>query len=139
MIHVKDCYRMQAQYTLAHSVMPNSLWPMDCSPPGSSVYGIFQARILKWVAVSFSRGSSWIRYRTLVFCIGGQILHHWGTREVLGKVRVTERNGKWDFIGIWKVKLKKLRWHLKKYDKVITFIVFGKQTNIGPLFSIRLK
>ena len=32
--------------------------PMDCSPPGSSVHGIFQAKILKWVAISFSRGSS---------------------------------------------------------------------------------
>ena len=32
--------------------------PVDCSPPGSSVHGIFQARILKWVAISFSRGSS---------------------------------------------------------------------------------
>ena len=32
--------------------------PMDCNPPGSSVCGIFQARILKWVAISFSRGSS---------------------------------------------------------------------------------
>ena len=36
-----------------------TLWdPMDCSPPGSSVHGIFQARILEWVAISFSRGSS---------------------------------------------------------------------------------
>ena len=32
--------------------------PMDCSPPGPSVHGIFQARILEWVAFSFSRGSS---------------------------------------------------------------------------------
>ena len=32
--------------------------PMDCSPPGSSVHGILQARILEWVAISFSRGSS---------------------------------------------------------------------------------
>ena len=32
--------------------------PMDCSPPGSSVHGTFQARILEWVAISFSRGSS---------------------------------------------------------------------------------
>ena len=32
--------------------------PMDCNPPGSSVHGILQARILKWVAISFSRGSS---------------------------------------------------------------------------------
>ena len=38
--------------------------PMDCSPPGSSVHGIFQARILEWVAISFSRGSSWPRDQT---------------------------------------------------------------------------
>ena len=47
--------------------------PMDCSPPGSSVRGISQARILEWVASSFSRGSSWPRDRTCVFCIG----RHW--------------------------------------------------------------
>ena len=40
--------------------------PMDCSPPGSSVHGIFQARILEWVTISYSRGSSWPRYRTYV-------------------------------------------------------------------------
>ena len=49
--------------------------PMDCSPPGSSVHGIFQARILEWVATSFSRGSSWPRDEThvsvsSVSCIG---------------------------------------------------------------------
>ena len=38
--------------------MSNSLRPMDCSPPGSSLHGILQARILEWVAISFSRGSS---------------------------------------------------------------------------------
>ena len=37
---------------------PTFLDPMDCSPPGSSVHGILQARILEWVAISFSRGSS---------------------------------------------------------------------------------
>ena len=35
--------------------------PMDCSLPGSTVHGIFQVRILEWVAISFSRGSSWPR------------------------------------------------------------------------------
>ena len=40
--------------------------PMDCSLPGFSVHGIFQARLLEWVAISFSRGSSWPRNRTLV-------------------------------------------------------------------------
>ena len=38
--------------------------PMDCSPPGSSVHGILQARVLEWVAISFSRGSSQPRDRT---------------------------------------------------------------------------
>ena len=37
---------------------------MDCSLPGSSVHGIFQARVLEWVAISFSRGSSWTRSPT---------------------------------------------------------------------------
>ena len=38
--------------------------PMDCSPPGSSVYGILQARILEWVAISYFKGSSQPRDRT---------------------------------------------------------------------------
>ena len=40
--------------------------PMDCRLPGSSLHGILQARILEWVAISFSRGSSWLRDRTRV-------------------------------------------------------------------------
>ena len=55
--------------------------PMDCSPPGFSIHGISQARILKWVAMPSSRGSSRPRDRTHVFCIGRQILYHWPTRE----------------------------------------------------------
>ena len=46
--------------------------PVDCSPPGSSVHGILQARILEWVAISFSKGSSQPRDRTQVFCIAGR-------------------------------------------------------------------
>ena len=49
---------------------------MDCSLPGSSVHGIPQARILEWVAISFSRGISQPRDRTQVSCIGRQILYH---------------------------------------------------------------
>ena len=44
--------------------------PVDCSLPGSSIHGILQARILEWVAISFSRGSSRPRDRTRVSCIG---------------------------------------------------------------------
>ena len=47
-----------------------TLWdPMDCSPQGSSVSGIFQARILEWVAISYSRGSSQSRDQTHISCI----------------------------------------------------------------------
>ena len=52
--------------------------PMDCSPPVSSVHGIFQVRILEWVAISSSRGSSQPKEQTLVSCIsciGRRILH----------------------------------------------------------------
>ena len=47
--------------------------PMDCSPPGSSVHGISQARILKWVAIPYSKGSSQLRDGTQVSCNGRQI------------------------------------------------------------------
>ena len=65
--------------------------PMDCSPPGSSVHGMFQARILEWVAISHSRGSSWSRYRAHVSCgcIGGWILSRRATREVFLCIRRT--------------------------------------------------
>ena len=46
--------------------------PMDCSPPGSSVHGILQARILEWGAISFSRGSSRPSDQTQVSCIAGR-------------------------------------------------------------------
>ena len=46
--------------------------PMDCSLPGSSIHGIFQARVLEWVATSFSRESSQLRDRILVSRIAGR-------------------------------------------------------------------
>ena len=58
--------------------------PMDYSLPGSSVHGILQARILEWVAISLSRGSSQSRTPTRISCIscmGRQILYHWATSE----------------------------------------------------------
>ena len=58
--------------------------PMDCSLPGSSVHGIFQARTLEWVAISSSRRSSWSKDQTLVSwvsCTGRRILYHCVTWE----------------------------------------------------------
>ena len=57
--------------------------PMDCSLPGSAVHGIFQARILEWAAISFSRGSSQPRDRTQVFCIVDRRFTIWATRKAL--------------------------------------------------------
>ena len=54
---------------------------MDCSQPGSSVHGILQARILEWVAIPFSRGSSWPRDRTRVSCPAGRLFTIWATSE----------------------------------------------------------
>ena len=51
---------------------PSLCNPMDCSLPGFSVLEIFQARILEWIAIPFSRGSSLPRDRTLVSCIAGR-------------------------------------------------------------------
>ena len=55
---------------------------MDCSPPGSSVHGIFQARTLEWVVMPFSRGSSRPRDWTQVSCIVGRRFTVWATRKV---------------------------------------------------------
>ena len=58
------------------------LWPHGlCSPPGSSVHGISQARILEWVAISSSRGSSWSRDWTQVSCIACEFFTDWVTKE----------------------------------------------------------
>ena len=53
--------------------MSDSCDPMDCSLPGSSVHGILQAKILEWVAISFSRESSRFRNQTWASCIAGFI------------------------------------------------------------------
>ena len=65
-----------------------TLCPMDCSPSGSSVHGIFQARVLEWVAISFSRGSSQPRDWTWVSALQADFL----TFEPLGKPRQSLRN-----------------------------------------------
>ena len=74
------CLYMHAQSCL-------TFWnPVDCSQPGPSVHGTFEARILKWFGISSSRGSSRFRDRTFVSCIsciGRQILYHWATQESL--------------------------------------------------------
>ena len=70
----------------SHSVVSDSLRPMDCSPPGSSVHGLFQARILEWVAIFFFRGSSRLRdwtHVSWVSCIAGGFFTQRAMREAL--------------------------------------------------------
>ena len=55
--------------------------PVDYSPPGSSVQGLSQARILEWIVISFFKGSLWPRDQTCISCIGRQVLYYWATRE----------------------------------------------------------
>ena len=68
-------YHLSHQFSsvqFSSSVVSDLCDPMDCSLPGSSVHRIFQARILEWVAISSSRGSSWPRDRTCISCIAGK-------------------------------------------------------------------
>ena len=62
--------------------------PMNCSPPGSSVYGVSQARMLEWVVTSYSRGASQPTDPTRVSCIGRQVLYYSATWEALANSTV---------------------------------------------------
>ena len=101
----------------SRSVVSHSLQPMDCSLPGSSVHGIYQARILEWVAISSSRGSSRPKDRTQVSCIfhiGRQILYRWATREA--QCRVVRSHNHTEAIG----KSVRLSIHPPMYPRVPT-------------------
>ena len=74
-VHVCVCVCLVAQSCLTLCD------PMDCSPPGSSVHGILQARIPEWVAIAFPRGSSGPRDQTQVSHVAGRLLTVWGTGE----------------------------------------------------------
>ena len=66
---------------LVTQLFPTLCYPMDCSPPGFSVYGILQARILEWIAMPSSRGSSQPRDWTQISYIAGRVFTDWAMRE----------------------------------------------------------
>ena len=66
--------------------------PMDCSLPGSFLHGIFQARVLEWVAISFSRRSSQPRDWTRVSHIVGKRFTIWATRQVILPFKRSKQN-----------------------------------------------
>ena len=65
--------------------------PMDCSLPGLSIHGVLQARILEWVTISFSRGSSWSRDQNQVSRIGWRRFNLWATREALTQMNLSTK------------------------------------------------
>ena len=83
-LHVSQIIHLSAsevKWSEAAQSCPTLLDPMDCSPPGSSVHGILQARILEWVDISFSKGSSRPRDWTEISRIAGRRFNLWATRE----------------------------------------------------------
>ena len=90
-IHILSDDKTKSEYTYTHTHVCVCMCAQSCltlcdsrdgSPPGSSVHGIFQARVLEWVATSYSRRSSQPRDRTHVSCIsctGRWVLYHWAT------------------------------------------------------------
>ena len=84
---MRACSGTQLSLTLCNT--------MDCSLPDSSVHGIFQARIWKWVAISYSRDlSSRPRGQTDVSSINRQILYHWATWEASRRCSSTPNESK---------------------------------------------
>ena len=68
---------------VTHLLFPTLCDSVDCSPPGFSVHGILQARILEWVAIPSCRGSSWPRHQTRVSRIASRLLTDWASREAM--------------------------------------------------------
>ena len=75
---IRDIWIVKVVITQSFLTLCN---PMNCSPPGSSAHGIFQARILEGVAIPVSRGSARPRGRAWVFFIAGRFFTNWATRE----------------------------------------------------------
>ena len=88
--HIISSARFEYQWKDAcmHAQLLSHVWlcdPMDCSPQDSSIHGILPARILEQVAISSSRGFSWLRDRTWISRTGRQILYYCTTWEAQRK------------------------------------------------------
>ena len=76
-----SCFRVCVCVCVSCSVVATLCDPMDCSLPGSLSHGILQARILEWIAISFSRGSSQAKDQTQISCIAGRFFTVWIIKE----------------------------------------------------------
>ena len=85
-------------FIFSHVCMLSRVWlfcdPMNYSPPSFSVHGIFQARILAWVAISFSRGSFQPRDQTQVSCIADRFFTSWATSKAQDNITKKQKKKK---------------------------------------------
>ena len=97
-------YGVKSQ-SVSCSVASDSLWPHGLSPPGSSVHGIHQTRILEWVAIPVSRGSSQSRDQIWVSCIAGRffIAESLGKSNVITGVFILTRGRRSEAMWWWKM------------------------------------
>ena len=86
-------FTLKSESEVAQSC-PTLCDPIDCSLPGSSVHGIFQAVVLEWIAISFSRGSSQPRAWTRVSGIVDRRFNVWATRKSLYTCRIVTSTSK---------------------------------------------
>ena len=133
--------------------------PLDCSPPGSSVHGVFQARILQWVVISYCRGSSSPTDQTrvsCVFCIGRCILYHCATWEALTNLEASNKyrtelnklkfNRNWglayitDYAALWHCRSHLLPWFLQFsiYKEEVSYLPFRPAIRMILTFSGKL-
>ena len=75
---------------VAHSC-PTLCNPMDCSLPVYSAHGISEARILEWIAISFARGSSWLRDQNHIFCLAGGFFTTWEAQDIHKSPKIKNR------------------------------------------------
>ena len=92
-------FREMCERKLAIQSCPTLCDPIDCSLAGSYVPGILKVRLLEWVPMSFSRGSSWPRDRTQGSCTTGRFFTVWAPREA----REICRSAKWARGGLWQI------------------------------------
>ena len=114
---------------------------LDYSPPGSSVHGILQARILEWVAIPFSRGSSRTQesVTSLLHC-RWILLPIWSTREALRTKNKVRNKPFWHRMVPWWTQRKWLLWVGQKVHSVLsknknTYFSFSPRTLLNSIFT----
>ena len=101
---LKDCYKSESKVSQSCSTLCG---PMGCRLPDSSVHGIFQAKVVEWVAISFFRGSSLSRDWTQVSLTTGRLFTVWTTGEA-----ISQKNLPIKFVTTWDVSLICWPWSL---------------------------